>query len=798
MILNLRTYKQTLESSQALARWEATTAKFSDQDISNLENARLEAVQNCNTLDANRLRDIQDEIQNAAVRLSNAIFDSMGKSRTQDTVLVIGNSTGKDSTAVMALAANWLKSLKEAPKTLVTIADTRSEFPSITQRMKSEQRALNLWAAKHDLDLECHIQEPAVKSRLLVELIGNGKPLPALGSSTKSEGPSNWCMDRVKAQPIQTILKMVQGKGSKFIHALGTRFAESTKREGTMIRYNEGLPYGLGRMRLKKGATNESNHEIQNALCFQPIAHWPDWLPFRYLESILIPWDPLSIENLKEAYDLAAPDGGSVKECGLRTTEDGSLTSVCEGLDGSGARMGCWMCFKVKNRSLINMAKKDQRYAALREFHSHLMQIHKNDKSRRLRRDQAGFDKYSFCSRTFLFRERYYMLMLLFKAIIESGFNDLINAEELQQIELFWQKHGVFTISTDMARKDAERWVQTGEMIMSWDRNVDFIADLGSRLSEGLNLAAYWHLLNPGYQSLDWQRLLCWEEISTPLIPKVQSYVFHNWHNGQYTTLVTDCFGPMVTRSNKSVIDELVSPDWSLVWIREPNSFERGIGLGKSFFYSVDGREACRKGEDPRLKLESGDSLEDHEIDNLSIAHSVLGAFDFENRESESMEDENLIKPGIIQNYFRSLPPELIECIDKTLRKLDPIIMKLTGDFSHKIRLLNAEFPSGCSDMDSINRYRRRATEVFGVMKNQEQLEFFSSKAPLELISEYIDGFKELGRLIFDHEIHPVLIEKLLDELASSANKQPLLVALSTNFEGVEPDYAQIIPEVYY
>jgi 3'-phosphoadenosine 5'-phosphosulfate sulfotransferase (PAPS reductase)/FAD synthetase len=797
MILDTTTYEKHLEKSGALEAWMKLEKEH--PDLKKYEEKRLQAevVEDFKTVE--KLRAFQNIIHEAAVKLSMAIYGAISVSLPKETVMVIGNSTGKDSTAVMALHAQWIKKQRRdglnTPKTIVTIADTRAEFPLMAARMQTEKDDINKWAKKHDFPLTCHIEEPAVKGRLLVELLGNGKPLPALGSSTGSLGPSNWCMSRVKAQPIDAILKMIQGQGSQFLHGLGTRYAESAKRASTMERHNEGLPFSLGHMKMTKGAEKKN---ISNAMCFQPIAHWPDWMPFRFLENTIIPWNPTSVEQLKEAYDIAA-GGGNISECGLRKTEDGSLTSVCQGLDGSGARMGCWMCFKVKNKSLINMAKADDRFVPLKKFHDHIMQIHKNDKARRERLSAAGFNSDTLCPKTFLFRERYYMLMLLFKAVEESGFDDLINNEELEQIQRFWRKHGIFSITTEMAKKDAAKWMQTGKMEISWEKKSEWINDLGGRLCEGLNLTAYWHILNPEYRALEWQRLLCMQDIPTNLIPRLQTYVFRDWDSDQYTFMVADCYGPVVTRSNKWIIDDLIQPNWELIKIREPSIFEKSITNGKSIFYTVDARKTCYEAEELRLKAEKGETLTQAEADKIDIALSILDTLDYEHDIEVTIQDEQALKPFIIKSHFKSLTPKKVAKLQNIIQGLSPIIEELNNEFSKKSEQLKTEFTARLEDEEALKKYRKRASQIFGVdKKHKEHLDLFDSQINLQMIETYIKSFSELGAFIIEEQIHPVVIEKLMDHESLKESNSLTLQSLSTEFKGEEPDYQKILPEICY
>lgn len=398
---------------------------------------------------------LSDDLSSSA--RSSAMMAILDDCLDQQVPIVIHSSTGKDSTAIAALWCEHLECRKSAGaflrRTIVAIADTGSEMPEMAARMQEEAGRIDAYGVSAGLPIESRLVRPDVKGRLLVEVLGNGKPLPNLFSGGSGQG---WCMDRVKGQPLNSVIKSLSDEYRFFVQVLGTRTDESTRRAQKMGNYSAGLPEGLSRI-------GDAEAGSSNRIAFIPIAHWSDLDITEMFKTRLAPWDFFSFDELRgiyaKAHDLSS-NRDEPTECRITMTQEGAVSTSCSDL--SGTRMGCWMCMLSKNKSLRNMAKNDNRYAWLRKFHSFLYRQHDVAEARRSLIANIDMNKDTASVKTFTFAMRYFFAMMVLRAEMESGFT-LLSPEECETIESLWRKHGVWTVTMADARRDAARWKETGK-----------------------------------------------------------------------------------------------------------------------------------------------------------------------------------------------------------------------------------------------------------------------------------------------------------------------------------------------
>jgi DNA sulfur modification protein DndC len=311
--------------------------------------------------------------------------------KANSTGILLNSSTGKDSTLMVALyfenARARLMAGKAVLPAIVGISDTGSEFPDMAIRMREEVKTMTECAREMNLPIEVKLVQPPAKSRLLVEIIGGGLALPQLKNGGSSSGfvGASWCLDRVKATPLQTILTDARERFPYFIQCVGVRSAESAKRAATMRKYAEELPLGLTNL--------DGGRDSATRLGATPIAHWSDKQLRQWMLEGFAMWDALSNDNLRHIYALGSKPDERAGECVLTITKEGAVSNVCSDL--SGARFGCWMCLLSTNKSLGNAAEQDKRYAPLKAFHSYLFGHHLRGDNRRELRNESGHNDMS-------------------------------------------------------------------------------------------------------------------------------------------------------------------------------------------------------------------------------------------------------------------------------------------------------------------------------------------------------------------------------------------------------------------
>ena len=421
----------------------------------------------------------------SAEALSKAIVNAAIDLLPEDGQIVVNSSTGKDSTLAGAIVVQTMLERKAhglpTPPIVIAIADTGSEFPTMALRMKTEAAAINRWAKTAPIPIRAIISEPPVKDRLLVEIIGNGKPLPkqSVGHAHHGKGDAQgWCMSRAKAGPLGKITQLARGKPTLSI--LGVRKKESVRRTTTIDKYSEDLPLGLTRLEAGLGC--------------QPIVHWEsEWIK-DWGSRHTVPWNKDSFRELLQIYGKASNDFESPGECAIVVTEEGKVSSSCSDL--SGARFGCWMCMLSQNKSLKNMALHDDRFRWMKGFHSYLYNHHRRNARRREKIAALGFNESTLFPKNYTMRERYFLAMLAARAELAVG-ETLIQPEEWTMIETLWKKSGIHTLSREDVFWDVDRWIKSGDSKPHWACDGRDLVSLANTLNEGIPAGAYFHLLHP-------------------------------------------------------------------------------------------------------------------------------------------------------------------------------------------------------------------------------------------------------------------------------------------------------------
>ena len=544
-----------------------------------------------------------DEV-GAAVETTFAYLTALNAALPPAVTMVINSSTGKDSTLMTSLSIaamkRWRKQGRPLRPVLVQVSDTNSEFPEMALRMRAEVAALNRFGMAEMLPIKAMLVSPPPKHRLLVELIGNGKPLPRLSSGKSKNGyaVASWCMDRLKARVMDRALKAARQEFPIFVQCLGVRNAESSKRSATIQKYSvEDLP-AISRL---------GDDEARLGFC--PVAHWDDlslrnWLvDAQRNPETECPWRPEGVFELVAIYTKGAGENENPHECALTITKDGSVSNSCSDLTGT--RLGCVFCVLSTNRSLTNTAAKDSRYLWLKKCHELIYANHARNQARVKLRNSSGFTADSLFPKSFTFEERYRLLVHIFRAELESGF-ELLQKEDIQAIAIFWEKHGVYTVSIDEAREDARLWKKTGVLAFTYQNNIRFAAILAKELGEGIPAGAFFEATDD-IEGLNLAHLVGVSAggFGSPLVPTLLSYVFLDRRKtDRFIVMVTDLPSNLGSRTNTGLLQGMVGAAWECVSIREPTDWEREMSDGRIFFYATSHRE-----EEEKITEEQKDGL---------------------------------------------------------------------------------------------------------------------------------------------------------------------------------------------
>lgn len=592
--------------SKGLERWEETTQKYREA---------LEDPSTPTGIFQQRL--IAGNLENAyaCFEYSTLLIKLLHEQTPPHIAFVLNSSTGKDSTitcqALIAAVQQEIESGRGWTRPIaVAIADTGSEFPEMKNRMVLEAAALNKLGENWKIPLTAHIVKPEVKHRLLVELCGNGKPVPAVSTTGKTQGVSAWCMDRVKAGTLKKISQAMAELHGDYVPILGVRSAESSKRKLTMEEYAKALPQGLSKI-----TTGTKTFTLVST----PVAHWPNKAVSDFIRAFPPPWRPEGREELRAIYFKGSPLEGDQNyhpsECSVSISDEGQISNSCSDL--SGTRYGCWHCFLSSNKSLKNTARREPRYQWPKKFHNYLYQKGQEAIRRSSRLKKLGFVKEDSFSKTFTFLERYKMLMFLFRCEMESGLA-LLEPEEEVQIQKFWERHGVFCVNTADARLDAETWKKTGK----WKAFFEDIQDESHRLcqilSEGFPFGAIsgiqaceeeteetseeepeenlLELINeedtPNQRTpkeLEMVHLMAFagHGFGTPPYPKLLAYVFQeqNKDGKSLVTVITDTPCLLGLPTNTGLLNGMIGIQWDCIGVREPIPWEKQAAKDRNFVY---------------------------------------------------------------------------------------------------------------------------------------------------------------------------------------------------------------------
>lgn len=246
---------------------------------------------------------------------------------------MIGYSGGKDSTAALQLVWMSIEGLpiEQRKKTIYVMnTDTLVESPVVSKWVERSLEAMRTVASEKHLPIIPERLIPDYNNTFWVNLIGRGYPFP--------RKKYRWCTDRLKIQPVNNFIKNKIAEHGEVILVLGTRKAESSRRNQTMT--------NLEKKRVRDLLS--PNPTLANELVFSPLEAWTDDDVWVFLMQYKNPWGYSNMELLT-MYKGATADN----ECPLMVDKD--LPSCGK------SRFGCWVCTMVeKDKSMEAMIANDE------------------------------------------------------------------------------------------------------------------------------------------------------------------------------------------------------------------------------------------------------------------------------------------------------------------------------------------------------------------------------------------------------------------------------------------------------
>lgn len=339
---------------------------------------------------------------------------------------IITFSGGKDSTCVLQLMYEMITKLPkdELNPTYAILSDTLVEAPNVAVYFKNIVKAINLDAKMRGLPFEIIVAHPSPQNEFWVNLIGKGYPSPTR--------IFRWCTERLKINPMKSIVKSIVEKHGSAIMTLGVRKSESMNR----------------RRSIEKRTVSEdgfSKHDdYENVLIYSPITEWLTEDVWSYLTTQNPPPWGISHAKLFSLYSQASGD-----EC--QFIIDKSQSSC------GGSRFGCWVCTLVnEDKSMQGFIKSgESSLAVLNEFRNFIKEARENRSMRCDFKKDGSFRPGPFTSSA-----RKEILRRLLRAEAEfkaCGGSELISDEQLGMIAKIWEKEfdsesSCITISKEFGR----------------------------------------------------------------------------------------------------------------------------------------------------------------------------------------------------------------------------------------------------------------------------------------------------------------------------------------------------------
>ena len=353
--------------------------------------------------------------------------------KKDDRPWVIGFSGGKDSSCVLQLVYNMLKSLPREERTKqvhVLSSDTMVEAPVVGMRQRRICKMIQEAAERDGLPLSVEMLRPDMSDTFWVNMIGRGYPAPNRWF--------RWCTHRLKIKPMNKyICKSIVLNGEVMI-LLGARKSESASRSQTMSKHEI------------KGTKLRKHSNISGALVYTPIEDFTEDDVWSYLLSNPSPWgdDNQKLRNMYQKKD-----------------DEEVAFILDESSPPSGhSRFGCWCCTVVdEDKAMISLIEDGHpEYEVLLEYRNEIKRMRddsafreKYRKNQRIAKFVSDYKNEDLAREThrdhevmgpFTLEARHYLLRRLLEVQAKLRESDpeieLISPEEIRAIEYLWMYDG--------------------------------------------------------------------------------------------------------------------------------------------------------------------------------------------------------------------------------------------------------------------------------------------------------------------------------------------------------------------
>lgn len=340
---------------------------------------------------------------------------------SDDRVLVVTFSGGKDSTLLLQLVMEVLIELKQegievTKKIYVLSSDTGVEMPIMEAYHFKKMQQLKEFVEKENLsNVEVKLVTPNIEDNFLVCMLGRGYPSPNLNF--------RWCTERIKIKPTTLFLQSVIDKYSSIVMLLGVRLDESIARANSINKREEN----------ERDLT--IHEQLPNAYTYSPIKYVPVSELWSYLTSKKALWE--THEDMMALYDK----GSGEADCNIMLHPNSESCGK--------TRFGCWVCTVVeKDSSMENAIKNGEIWQKPFLDFRNKIYAYRYDHSKRRDKSRNGTNK----AGAFLLSVRKELLRDLFeieksvsdKLISILGKRTLLTDEQILKINEEHRKDGDF------------------------------------------------------------------------------------------------------------------------------------------------------------------------------------------------------------------------------------------------------------------------------------------------------------------------------------------------------------------
>jgi DNA sulfur modification protein DndC len=277
---------------------------------------------------------------------------------------IIGFSGGKDSTCLLQLVFEMLKSIPDSTRKkriYVLSTETMVESPAIVSRQRHVCELIQEAVDRDCLPIEVKILRPEITDTFWVNLIGRGYPSPNKWF--------RWCTDRLKIKPMNDYVHRNIKRNGEVIVLLGARKSESSSRSQTMGKHE------IENFWLRRHGS------IPGAFVYTPIQDMEEDEVWEYLLSHTSPWN----DDNRALWKLYRGENTDVPFI------------ISKDAPPSGhSRFGCWTCTVVeKDKALLSLISDGHdEYKPLLDFRDKLKRIRDDPNCREKFRKNQRLEKF--------------------------------------------------------------------------------------------------------------------------------------------------------------------------------------------------------------------------------------------------------------------------------------------------------------------------------------------------------------------------------------------------------------------